>query len=129
MSNIEEMRARLEILLGAKPEAPGDESKRRDEERLVQERRERVGLAGGQLLSAAFAFMGEMLPKPSAAEAARAEALAGVVRAGLGECFEPDADGRVKLTVTLPDPSAIDGLAATLAALLAATGRAATATV
>jgi hypothetical protein len=29
------------------------------------ERKERVAIAGGQLLSAAFSFLGEMLPKPS----------------------------------------------------------------
>ena len=37
------------------------------------------------------------------------------------QCVETDADGRPRLTVTLPDRSALDGLAQTLARLLAGT--------
>jgi len=63
-SGIEELKRRLEILLGARPEAPLDESerRRREEEAERLRRRSRVAEAGGQLLSAAFAFLGEMIP-------------------------------------------------------------------
>lgn len=124
VSNVEELRARLEILLGAKPEGPLDESKRREEERVTHARKERLSVAGGQLVSAAFSFLGEMLPKPAVAEAERTTALAGSIRASLGECFETAEDGRIHLAVTLPNTAAIDALATTLAALLNATGRA-----
>ena len=70
VSGMDELKSRLEILLGARPEAPLDVSertKRREEaERLA--RKERVALAGGQLLTAAFGFLGEMLPRPAAME-------------------------------------------------------------
>jgi superfamily II DNA or RNA helicase len=125
VSGIEELRARLEILLGAKPEEPIDESKRREEEaRVSRERKERLSVAGGQLVTAAFSFLSEMLPKPADADADRAASLAGSIRASLGECFEKDQEGRVRLAVTLPDTAAIDALASTLATLLNATGHA-----
>src|SRR5215510_26501 len=69
---IEELRRRLEVLLGARPEAPPDESVRRESElgvaRVAAEhraRREKLALSGGHLLSAAFQFLGDLLPAPS----------------------------------------------------------------
>jgi superfamily II DNA or RNA helicase len=124
VSNIEELRGRLEILLGAKPEAPVDESVKREEERVLLERRERVAIAGGQLLGAAFAFLGEVLPRPATIDEEKTSALAGSIRASLGECLEKGEDGRVRFAVTLPDEAAMDALASSLAALLSSTGRA-----
>jgi superfamily II DNA/RNA helicase len=123
VSNIEELRARLEILLGARPEAPVDESRKREEERVLLERKERVAIAGGQLIGAAFAFLGEVLPQPAPGERERAAALAGSIRAGLGECFETGDDGRVRFSVTLPDATAVEALASSLALILSASGR------
>jgi hypothetical protein len=59
---IEELRKRLEILLGASPEAPIDESARRESEIAAERnnRREKLATSGGQLLSAAFQFIGEL---------------------------------------------------------------------
>ncbi len=64
---IEELRRRLEVLLGARPEAPPDESARRESELATtrnadngterQARREKIAAAGGQLLNAAFNFL------------------------------------------------------------------------
>src|SRR5438094_2183654 len=57
---IEELRRRLEVLLGARPEGPFDDSLRREKElevaRVASEhtvRREKLALSGGHLLSAA----------------------------------------------------------------------------
>jgi hypothetical protein len=62
-SGIEELKRRLELLLGARPEAPPDVSVReRTEAAALAQRRERVAEAGGQLLAAAFSFLGEILP-------------------------------------------------------------------
>src|SRR5207253_11361369 len=65
---IEELRRRLEVLLGARPVAPSDESLRRENELAVARaagerhaRRERLAVSGGHLLSAAFQFLGELL--------------------------------------------------------------------
>src|SRR6266404_706663 len=71
VGGIEELRRRLEVLLGARPEAPLDESLRRESElaaRAAAERsarREKLAATGGQLLTAAFHFLGELLPAQS----------------------------------------------------------------
>ncbi|MCH7748202.1 MAG: DEAD/DEAH box helicase [Acidobacteria bacterium] len=118
-SGIDELKRRLEVLLGARPEASVDESQKADRgqeaDRLV--RRENVARAGGQLLSAAFTFLGEMIP--SQGETQQSRELAGLFRSRLAECMEQDEQGRLKLTVTLPDSSALDALAGSLARLLA----------
>src|SRR5438477_1511041 len=53
---IEELRRRLEVLLGARPEAPLDESLRRETELAAAEhsaRREKLAATGGHLITAA----------------------------------------------------------------------------
>jgi superfamily II DNA or RNA helicase len=116
VSGIEELKRRLELLLGAKPAAPPDVSMRERAEAALVERRERVAEAGGQLLAAAFSFLGEMLP----AGAAPAPEAVAAVKAGLRQCLETGEDGKVRLAVTLPDAQALDGLATALARLVSA---------
>ncbi len=120
-SGAEELKARLEVLLGAKPEAPIDrsEQERQREAALAQERRDRVAAAGGALLGAAFQFLGELVG--GATGAAPPERVVRELRSRLDQCVETDGDGRPRLTVTLPDRTALDGLAQTLARLLAGT--------
>ena len=64
-SGVEELKLRLEVLLGAKAHAPVDETERlrqqRQAERLAH--RGRVAEAGGQLIAAAFTFLGEIIPQ------------------------------------------------------------------
>ena len=57
---MEELKRRLEVLLGAKPEAPVDETQKADQEREAEllARRDRVAAAGGELLGAAFQLPG-----------------------------------------------------------------------
>ncbi len=118
-SGVEELKRRLEVLLGAAPEAPVDESerRRREEEAERLARRSRVAEAGGQLVSAAFTFLGEMIPRGEESEATAAAA--SELRSRLEECLERDESGRPRLTVTLPDELALDTLARSLASLLA----------
>ena len=63
VSGAEELRNRLEVLLGAKPQAPLDVSQRAevaaDSDR--QSHRDRVAAAGGELLGAVFSFLGELV--------------------------------------------------------------------
>ncbi|RJP32532.1 MAG: helicase [Phycisphaerales bacterium] len=122
VSNVEELKNRLEILLGAKPEAPVDESEkaRAAAEADREGRRERVALAAGELLGAALTFVDQLLPAPQT-EPDQSQRVAEAVRQRLVECVERDDDGRMKLTVTLPDPAALDRLSASLARLLAIT--------
>ena len=118
VSNTEELKRRMEILHGKKPDAPLDESERvkaaADAERLI--RKENVAAAGGQLLGAAFSFLSELIPDET--PSMQTKQIAESVKHRLGECMDTDDDGRLKLTVTLPDAAALDHLADTLARLL-----------
>jgi SNF2 family DNA or RNA helicase len=118
-SGMEELKRRLEVLLGAQPHAAVDESakqrQQQEAERLA--RRSRVAEAGGQLLTAAFAFLGEMIPQREPTEGAAR--MAREFKARLDECLERDEQGRPRLTVTLPDEVALDKLARSLATMLA----------
>ncbi|MEX0611639.1 MAG: DEAD/DEAH box helicase, partial [Pirellulales bacterium] len=64
-SGMEELRGKLEMLLGAPAHAPLDESVKQESEAtaemLSDEHRERVAAAGGELLGAAFKFLGELV--------------------------------------------------------------------
>ena len=117
-SGIEALKQRLEVLLGARAHAPVDETEKqrrqREAERLV--RRRRVAEAGGQLVAAAFTFLGEMIPQEKATN--EAEHMARQFKARLNECMERDDEGRPRLTVTLPNEAALENLARSLAALL-----------
>jgi hypothetical protein len=117
-SGIEELKQRLEVLLGANAHAAIDESEKQrqqqDAERLA--RRSRVAEAGGQLVAAAFTFLGEMIPEREPTNGAAQ--MASEFKARLSECLERDEQGRPRLTVTLPNEAALENLARSLAALL-----------
>jgi superfamily II DNA/RNA helicase len=117
-SGMDELKRRLEILLGAKPDAALDESRKveveKEAERLAL--RERVASAGGQLLGAAFAFIGEMLPKKEETE--ETVQMAESLKSRLSECLEKDNKGQLRMTITLPDESILDNLAKSLAQIL-----------
>jgi hypothetical protein len=116
-SGIEELKQRLEVLLGAWVDAPVDETEKQrhqqEAERLA--RRSRVAEAGGQLVAAAFAFLGEMIPQRPPTNGA--EQKASEFKARFAECLERDERGRPRLTVTLPNEAALENLASSLAAL------------
>ncbi|MBC8869902.1 MAG: DEAD/DEAH box helicase [Planctomycetes bacterium] len=119
-SGMEELKRRLEVLLGAKPEAAVDESVKAEREREAQliARRERVAAAGGELLGAAFGFLGELMAEHQETDASKQ--LAVNLKSRLTECVNQDETGKQQLTVTLPDKAALDNLASSLARLLAA---------
>jgi superfamily II DNA/RNA helicase len=119
-SGIEDLKAKLEVLLGAKPEAAVDESQKAESAEtahLLVAHRERLAAAGGELVGAAFNFLGQLLG-PNHAPPAPA-ALVANLRSNLDSCVEHDANGKPRLTITLPDKSALDGLAQTLAKFMA----------
>ena len=127
VSGMDELKRRLEVLLGEAPAAPIDESQHDrvgQEAAALAERKEKVAAAGGELLSAAFAFLGEVLPQPVSEndtdldrDRRAQETAAKSIRDSLGECLEKGEDGKTRLTVTLPDGNAIDQLAQALAKL------------
>ncbi len=151
------------MLLGAKPEANIDVSRKREEETLAAvgedvgrisnpseqaesagrfgkpsygtggpaARRERVAAAGGELLGAVFRFLGELVqegqPAPTEGDGGIAtstpsQSIVQGIRNRLDECVVEE-DGRPRLTLTLPDRSALDHLAQALSRLLVADKR------
>jgi len=119
VSGKEELCSRLEILLGAKPQAPTDESQKSD----VSTRsgphlhRDRVAAAGGELLGAVFNFLGELVSQ-NESESLPSQEVVADLRQRLGGCVEEDEQGRQRLSITLPNRDMLDNLAATLARLL-----------
>jgi superfamily II DNA or RNA helicase len=123
VSGAAELRSRLEVLLGAKAEAPVDESQKRLEEAAARRAagadlpvRERVATAGGAFLGAVFQFLGALAPQGQTPEPATSHV--DNIRKSLGECMGVDSVGRPTLTLTLPDAAAVNQLAQTLARLL-----------
>jgi superfamily II DNA or RNA helicase len=119
-TGMEELKRRLEILLGAKPEAAEDESMKEQMEReaAALAKREKVAAAGGQLVGAAFAFIGEIFS--GAQETEKMAALTDAFRAKLNECLERGEDGSLKMMITLPDESFVNSMAQSLARMAAA---------
>lgn len=114
-SGIEELKRRLEVLIGKNPPAPTDESMQvhvvREAEMLA--RKERLAEAGGQLMGAAFAFLSAMFPEPEETDQTRQ--LTESFRKQLSHCLEEGKDGKLKMTISLPDKAALDTLARSLA--------------
>jgi len=122
VSGAEELKRRLEILLGAKPQAQLDRTQQQQQQHEAErakQRRERVAAAGGELLGAVFGFLSELV-EPQAGRPSPAEETVSAVRSRLQGCLEEDATGKPRLSFTLPDQAAVDKLARTLASLLTA---------
>jgi len=114
---VEALKQRLEVLLGAKPHAPIDETEKQRQQQEAEHiaRRTRVAEAGGQLLAAAFTFLSEMMPRREPTNGTAR--MASDFKARLHECLERDEQGRPRLMVTLPNEAALESLARSLAAL------------
>jgi superfamily II DNA or RNA helicase len=114
VTGVEQLRERLEVLLGAKPVHVLDAG---PSDGASTERRARVARAGGELLAAAFRFLDDVVVVEDA-DTRKSEELGRMIRKQLAECVAADAEGRPTLTVTLPDERAIDALAGTLGRIL-----------
>jgi superfamily II DNA/RNA helicase len=118
-SGTEDLKARLEILLGARAAAPVDDSPVPESAATHEKHRERVAEAGGQLLGAVFHFLDQLVDGDKATPPAPVpDQLVQGVRSRLDQCVEQDAEGRPRLSITLPGQEALDQLAQTLARLL-----------
>jgi superfamily II DNA/RNA helicase len=119
-SGMEELKRRLEVLLGAKPEAAPDISEQQRLElasKEVSERRVRMSVAGGQLLASAFSFLAELAPQTAGPEEIRSTSER--VKEQLAACMEKDEQGRLRMTITLPNPDVLSTMAESLARLVA----------
>jgi superfamily II DNA/RNA helicase len=122
-SSMEELKSRLEVLLGAVPEARTDESQKREREAesaAIAEKRDQMAAAGGQLLSAAFGFLAQMLPPTPAVTPPPAEVV-NRIRQQLTDAAETDENGRRMLKIALPPDEALGQIARTIAQLFGLT--------
>ena len=118
-SGMDQLKAKLEILLGALPEGHLDESLKREKEaeatRMIV-RREKMADAGGQLLTAAFGFLSQMLPDAGVAPPTETVTQ---LRQQLTEAAETDDKGQKSLKINLPSEESLTQFAEALAKLLA----------
>ncbi len=119
-AGMDELKKRLEVLLGEKPEASEDVSERMriEEESARLARRREAEEAGGKLLEAAFSLLGTMLPRNERSE--QPSAMGTEIRAGLERCLEREDDGSYSLRVRLADSRALDSLCEAVAGLVGA---------
>lgn len=120
ITGMEELKRRLEILLGAKPDAAEDESmkERVEKEAETLAKREKIAVAGGQLVGAAFSFIGEMFSgNDNSEEFVR---LTNAFKTNLNDCMEKDDEGRLKMTIAIPDEAFLDNMAKSLAQMVSA---------
>jgi len=118
-SGIEELRRRVERLLGKIPDAPMDcslQSRIEEESQQLEERRERVAAAGGQLVGAALQLVSELIAEQK--RPAPDPMMVNRLREGLNDSIERDEAGRPQLRLTLPDDESLSRFALTLAQLL-----------
>jgi len=117
-SGIDELKRRLELLLGQKPVAPVDESMQRQLENEANRlaRQQSVEDAGGKLIGAAFSFLKAFLPQQNEPE----PQLVGSFVSGLKECVETEKDGSITMKLRFADQSAIKEMARVMAAFSSA---------
>ena len=123
VSGIEELKRRLEVLLGNKPEAKIDESERLRQEAQAASlaKKEQVAAASGQLIGAAFNLLGELIPEPPDKQAETRAAKA--IEEQLVNCLETDEQGRTRMTLTFTKAFGVRELAKTLARLTGTFGQ------
>ena len=116
-SGAEELKRRLEVLLGRPEAAPVDESEAERQRQVASKttQRQAVALAAGELFTSAFKLLGEIVPKTSNEKLLQQKTEA--IRLHLQDCLETDEQGQIELKLKLPDPSALEGIAAALAKL------------
>ncbi len=119
-TGMEELKRKLEILLGQKPDASTDESMkaRVEDEAIVLAKKKKIAKAGGQLVGAAFAFIGEMFSKTEQPE--KTDALAAMFKTQLFDCLEKNDHGGFEMTISIPDESVLDTMAQSLAKMVGA---------
>ena len=115
----EAMKRRLEILLGRPEDAPLDVSELQRQKQAAETtataRKEKVAVAAGELFTSAFKLLGEIIPQQSSE--AMMEQKTESIRTHLQDCLETNDQGQIELKLKLPNPSALDNIAAVLAKL------------
>jgi hypothetical protein len=109
----DDIKEKLEVLLGAKPASPVDESVKQLASRAAAT--ERLAHAGGTLFRAALDVLGELA---GGHEAAKREAFTSQLRAGLDVKVITDDNGQSRLSLAVPSGEVLAGLLRGVAGLL-----------
>jgi superfamily II DNA/RNA helicase len=123
--SIDELKRRLEVLIGEKPAAPIDETGATQVRAQGKARSETVARAGGEMLGAAFRFIGELLGEAGGSQSApgsqtvtsAGNQMRERMKALLSECMERTDDGGWRMSVKFADAAALDSLAEVLGRL------------
>ncbi len=117
-SGAEALKRRLEILLGHPEDAPVDISEMDRQKQQAEKTavKEKVAAAAGELFISAFNLLGQILPQRTDDETF--EQKKDSIRTYLQDFMETDEQGHLELKLKLPDQSALDNIAATLAKLV-----------
>jgi hypothetical protein len=120
-SNMDNLKRRLENLIGEPPVAPADRTLQRKVDHEADElmaRQQRVAAAGSQIISAVCQLVSSIIPTDVATPN---ESVVREVRHGLDSLVRHDDQGRPQLQLTLPDATGLDQLAGALARLVGLT--------
>jgi hypothetical protein len=124
-SNIDDLKKKLELLLGEKDPAPVDMSmleevtEEKDKASVINI--EKASEASGKMLSAVFSFIQESIPSSVTKEKRSPLTLA--LEESLKSISNVEADGKVRMQLTFDSQEAVDAMAAAIAGLLEAAGR------
>jgi len=113
----EALKRRLEILLGRPESAPLDVSELEWQKQAAQAsaRKEKVAVAAGELFASAFKLLEEIIPQQSN-ETVLGQKIESI-KTHLQNCLETNKEGQIELKLKLPNQSALDSIATTLAKL------------
>ncbi len=117
-SNMDNLKRRLENLIGEPPVAAEDRTLHRKVDRETDElvaRQQRVAAAGSQVISAVCQLVSSIIPNDATSPS---DAVVREVRTGLESLVRQDDQGRPQLQLTLPDTKSLDQLAGALARLV-----------
>ncbi|MDR1962405.1 MAG: DEAD/DEAH box helicase [Planctomycetaceae bacterium] len=122
-SGVEELKRRLEVLLGSKPAAPVDQSQLHSLTTLPHEmeidqpqRQEQIAQAGSEMLHSVFQFAGTLLgtlsPKSESSGNTISEQILPNIQKTVADAIrvESDADGKTRLSLTLPERPVLEEL-------------------
>lgn len=114
VSGIDELRSKLEELLGAEPELAEDKISKEKIEMDLKEKREKIGIASGNLFSSMFDLLGNLMPNTQNADTEKAKV---EMQNRLKQCLEIDESGRPTLRIILPNEKLLGDMAQVLASL------------
>lgn len=116
-SGAEELKRRLEILLGRKEDSPLDQSELRRQMESAEKmaKREKIASAAGELFTSAFSLLAEIVP--AHLDTIAMEQKKNAIKSHLQQCLETNEQGQIELKLKLPNSSAIETIAAALVKL------------